>query len=390
MATNIQAAGAQAAIREPEYSALAASHEQPCVSIYTSANTSAVGGTKQGLTQFKKLLHTAAASFQGFSMNVAEAEELLTSHWRSIQENEPAHPGAEGLAIFMSRDFFGRCHLPVATAERVVVGREFFIRPLLPFVPTDDRFFVLALSQKHVKLFEGSRRGIRERTMQEVPENLHEDLQGLPFERQYQMHTASSPSSRQKGAVYHGPSLDHKDRLIHFFRDIDRGVAASLKGQQAPLVVASVDYLFPIYKEANTYPDLLEDMVTGNPDLLSPYALHAASWRIIEKQLSEARARAFAVYQAHINSSRTSSNLRKVVTAAERGLVRFLFLPSEGEQWGTVADPETVHVHSGNEPGDDELLNLAAVLTIRRGGHVYVLPANQLPEGAEAAAVFRF
>jgi hypothetical protein len=96
------------------------------------------------------------------------------------------------------------------------------------------------------------------------------------------------------------------------------------------------------------------------------------------------------VYQAHINSSRTSSNLRKVVIAAERGLVRFLFLPSEGEQWGSLAAPETVHVHNKQEPGDDELLNLAAVLTIRRGGHVYVVPPNELPEGAEVAAVFRF
>ncbi|MGD0957713.1 MAG: hypothetical protein ABR953_12930 [Candidatus Acidiferrales bacterium] len=389
MATNIHAAGAEVEIKEPEYSALAASHEQPCISIFMSDNTP-VGGMKQVLTRLKNLLKTAESSFQGFAMTVGEAEDLLKSHWRSVQDNEPVHPGTEGVAIFMSRNFFGRCHLPVAAIERVVVGREFFIRPLLAFVPTNDRFFVLALSQKHVKLFEGSRRGIRERTMKEVPESLREDLQGLHFERRYQMHTASSPASRQKGAVYHGPSLDSKDRLVHFFRDIDRGVAASLKGQQAPLVVASVDYLFPIYKEANTYPHLLEEMVTGNPDLLSPYALHAASWRIIEKQLSETRARAFAVYQAHANSSRTSSNLRKVVTAAERGLVRFLFLPSEGEQWGLLADPETVHVHSGYEPGDDELLNLAAILTIRRGGHVYVVPPNELPEGAEVTAVFRF
>jgi len=376
MASNIQAAGAEAEIKEPEYSALAASHEQPCITIYMSDNTP-VGGMEQILTRLKNLLRTAESSFQGFPMTVGEAEELLTSHWSSIQDNEPVHPGTQGLAIFMSRNFFGRCHLPIAAPGFVVVGREFFIRPLLRFVPTDDRFFVLALSQKHVKLFEGSRRGIRERTMKEVPENLHDDLEGLPF------------AARHKG-VYHGPSLDHKDRLIHFFRDIDHGVAASLKGQQAPLVVASVDYLFPIYKEANTYPDLLEDMVTGNPDLLSPYALHAASWRVVEKQFSEARARAFAVYQAHINSSRTSSNLRKVVIAAERGLVRFLFLPSEGEQWGSLAAPETVHVHNKQEPGDDELLNLAAVLTIRRGGHVYVVPPNELPEGAEVAAVFRF
>jgi len=378
MTTNLQAAEAKTAIQEPEYAALAAAHQEPCISIYTGNSSQPGAPAKQDLMRLKNLLRTAGPSFEGASMTLGEAEELLQSNWRALPEPQEAHPGgARELAIFMSRDFFGCCRLPSPVAGRVVIGHEFFVRPLLPLIPANDRFFVLALSQKHVKLFEGSRRGIRERTMKEVPENLHDDLEGLPF------------AARHKG-VYHGPSLDHKDRLIHFFRDIDHGVAASLKGQQAPLVVASVDYLFPIYKEANTYPHLLEDMVTGNPDLLSPYALHAASWRIVEKQFSEARARAFAVYQAHINSSRTSSNLRKVVIAAERGLVRFLFLPSEGEQWGSLAAPETVHVHNKQEPGDDELLNLAAVLTIRRGGHVYVVPPNELPEGAEVAAVLRF
>jgi hypothetical protein len=264
------------------------------------------------------------------------------------------------------------------------------VRPLLPLIPANDRFFVLALSQKHVKLFEGSRRGIRERTVRDIPDNFREDLEGLSFERNYEMHTASSRASGEKGAVFHGPSLQQKDRLIHYFRDVDRGIAESLKGQQAPLIVAAVEYLLPIYKAANTYPHLLEDGIPGNPDLLSPFALHAASWRIVEKHLSEAQARAFEVYSAHINSPRTSSNLRKVVASAAQGLVRFLFVPPEAEQWGSLVPPETVHVHDKPEPGDDELLNLAAILTIRHGGQVYVVPPGELPEGAGIAAVFRY
>jgi hypothetical protein len=60
-----------------------------------------------------------------------------------------------------------------------------------------------------------------------------------------------------------------------------------------------------------------------------------------------------------------------------------------GEQWGSLVLPETVHLHSGQEPGDDELLNLAAVLTLRHEGPVYVVPPDELREGASLAAVFR-
>jgi hypothetical protein len=350
------------------------------------------GSAKQQLPRLKTLLQAAGPSFRNSSISLEEAEALLTSNWHAVEEGRPPHPSAEGLAVFMSSDFFGYSHLPAAVADRVVVGGEFFIRPLLSLVPHDDRFFVLALSQKHVKLFEGSRRGIRERTLWDTPESLREDFEGysFSFERQYQMHTASSPESLQKGAVFHGRSLRHKDRIAHFFHDVDRGVVTALKGQPGPLILAALDYLVPIYREANTHTQLLDETIGGNPDLLPPNAIYAAAWKIVEEKLSKAGSRAFAVYHQHMNSPLTSSNLRETLAAAHRGLIRFLFVASVGERWGQLAPPETVHVHSTPEPGDSDLLNLAAILTLRHGGNVYVVPPNQLPEGADIAAVFRY
>lgn len=391
MTTAIQTQNERARIEEPNYEVLARVHERPCISLYMDRG-SPTGPRPAGeeLKRFKEALRDAGASFQGTSMPVEEAERLLESNRQPIEEGEAARAGMRGAAVFLSKDYFGYCRLPAPIAERVVVGSEFFVRPLLPSIPATDRFFVLALSQKHVRLFEGSRRGIEERHLQNAPENLHKDLAGLSFERRYEMHTAASPTSNQKGAIFHGPSVTNKDRLIHFFRDVDRGVATVLKGQEAPLIVAAVEYLFPIYNEANTYPHLLEDVIAGNPDLLSPDALRTASWKMFEKHLADAAAHAFGVYKQHANTPLTSSNLRKIIAAAERGTVRFLFVPATGEQWGSFEPPETVHVHEKREPGDDELLNLAAILTLRHGGRVYLVPANEPRAGAETAAVFRF
>ncbi len=389
MATNTHEIRTKDGAKEATYAELAAQHAQPCVSLYTS-DCFALNDAQQCLPRLKKALRNAESAFRNAPMTAEEAGKLLESNWLTMGQSARAHLSAQGLALFMSRDFFGYCHLPATVADHVAVGREFLVRPLLPLVPTDDRFFVLALSQKHVRLFEGSRSAIRERTMQDLPGTFREDVEGLPFERQYQMHTASSPAARQKGAIFHGPSLQHKDRLIHFFRSVDRSVADSLKGQQAPLIVATVDYLFPIYQEANTYPHLPDENIGGNPDLWPPDALHAAAWKIAEKWLREAGARAFAMYNEHVNTPLTSTNLREILAAAEQGLVRFLFLASTGERWGRPAPPETIHVHAEQEAGDEELLNLAAVLTLRHGGLVRVVPREQLGEGADMAAVFRF
>jgi hypothetical protein len=39
---------------------------------------------------------------------------------------------------------------------------------------------------------------------------------------------------------------------------------------------------------------------------------------------------------------------------------------------------------------DEELLNIAAVETLRRGGRVYTLPTHLMTGGAVAAATFRY
>ena len=55
-----------------------------------------------------------------------------------------------------------------------------------------------------------------------------------------------------------GVTDDTKENLLKYFRLIDRGLHDLLKDERAPLVLAGVEYLFPIYREANTYPRLIE------------------------------------------------------------------------------------------------------------------------------------
>jgi hypothetical protein len=375
-------------IQDASYVALAAEHVGPCISIYVNGS---VGPERaQLITRIKRLFRAAELKLRSVPMSFEDAEQLVDPKLRAIEEGQLLHLGTEGFAMFMSRDFFGLSYLPEQVADHFIVGREFHVRTLLSLMPPDDRFFILALSQKHVKLFEGSRLGIKERTLRDTPENLHEDFEGQSFERQYQLHTSSSPTSGQKGAVFHGPSLGDKDRIAHFLRDVERGVAGALKDRTAPLILATVDYFVPIYREANSYPHLVDETISGNPDQLSADAIHAAAWKILKSENSKAGTRAFSVYTEHMNTPLTSSNLRETLTAAYRGLVRFLFISSSGERWGSLVPPETVHVHDTQEPGDDDLLNLAAILTLRRGGHVYVVPPTHLRQGADVATVFRF
>jgi len=370
------------------FAALMGGHEPPCISLYLPV-TAAAGSLAGALTRGTELLRTAAAGLADTTMTLAKAEELLESRWDAVQQSAREHRNPRACAIFMAGNFFDCYWFTEPVAERATIGRAFYIRPLISLMAAGERFFVLALSQKHARLLEGSRDGMEKLKVQIVPASLREDLARQDFQRQAQFHTAGRASAGKRGSVFYGTDINLKERILHYFRTVDRTVSRALKGQSAPLVLAAVEYLYPLYQAANSYPHFAERCVPGNPDFLSPNALSAAAAKIAASHGEEAKAAALEMYRKLVNTPRTSSNLREILVAAERGRVRFLFLPPAGEQWGSFVLPETVHVHKQPEPGDDELLNLAAVLTLRHEGQVYVVSAEELREGAALAAVFR-
>ena len=77
--------------------------------------------------------------------------------------------------------------------------------------------------------------------------------------------------------------------------------------------------------------------------------------------------------------------------AAYYGRVESLFVAVDQEQWGSF-DPatETLQIHEQGEPGDEDLLDLAATQTLLHGGAVYAVEQAQMPTGVPLAAVFRY
>jgi hypothetical protein len=66
-----------------------------------------------------------------------------------------------------------------------------------------------------------------------------------------------------------------------------------------------------------------------------------------------------------------------------------LFVKLNLHQWGTFdSDTQTITLHADAEPGDEELLDLAAIQTILNDGMVYAI--DPLPDEPPLAAMFRY
>jgi hypothetical protein len=195
---------------------------------------------------------------------------------------------------------------------------------------------------------------------------------------------------------------DSKDELLHYFQKIDRALHPLLKEEKAPLVLAAVDYLQPIYRQANTYPHLVEQGAEGNPDRLSSRELHDRAWPLVQPLFAAAQQRAAAQYRQLAGTGRASGELEAVVAAACEGRVETLFVALGRQVWGTF-DPTRGRVEQHTSPlpmspagetggavgfGDVDLLDLAAAHTLRHARAVLAVEPEQVPSGTEVAAIF--
>jgi hypothetical protein len=215
-------------------------------------------------------------------------------------------------------------------------------------------------------------------------------------ERQLQFHTATGPSGGKgsRAAAFHGHGgvvQDDKVDILRYFHKVDDGLRKLLAGEQAPLMLAGVDYLLPLYREANTYPHLIEAGIEGNPDNLSAEELHQQAWAIVQPRFLEERIEAAKRFRQFADTDQASDDLAEVVPAAYHGRVETLFVALDLQQWGTF-DPATneVQLHQDTKPGDQDLLDSAAVQTLLNGGSVYAVEPEQMPVEAPLAALLRY
>ena len=81
-------------------------------------------------------------------------------------------------------------------------------------------------------------------------------------------------------------------------------------------MLAGVEYLLPLYREANTYPHLFEEGITGNQKLLKPEELSARLCHWLEPLFLQAQSEAIAQYHDLTGSDKISADLQEAVSAA--------------------------------------------------------------------------
>ena len=244
------------------------------------------------------------------------------------------------------------------------VGECFQLRPLLALASKHLEFYILALKLNDTRIFKCTDQFCE---AARFPKNAGTEAAGFV--------PGASQSSLRAEPVH---DRDHpENHLGRFYREIDRDVNALLKDGHPPLVVVGVEHEVALFHRLTTYPACVEPGIRGLPGHLGQNEMYRQSLELVRSVTTGPARRALEKFDKQIGTGHASADVQEIVRAASTGRVEHLFLLENGAVPGAV-------------DGGADLLDTAAVQTLRHGGDVQILLETSMPSGGPICAIFRY
>ncbi|MGX2039630.1 baeRF3 domain-containing protein [Methylocaldum sp. MU1018] len=298
----------------------------------------------------------------------------------------------DGLAVLAAPGLFQVYRLLRPVPELAVAADSFHTKPLLRILQSADRYQVLGLSRKEIKLFEGNRDALDPIELaEEVPRTITEAL----GEELTEPHLGVSGSGPAGPATYHGLG-GKKDELDidaeRFFRVVDRAVLEHhSRPSGLPLLLAALPEHHHLFRQVSHNPFLLAQGIDVHPDAVSADELRERAWRTVEPYYLARLAELVEAFGAARAKGMGADDPVRVAEAAVAGQVATLLIDADSEIPGRI-DSVTGRVSFDDlvHPEVDDLLDDLAEWVMKTGGQVVVVPSERMPTETGVAAIYRY
>lgn len=365
----------------------------PAVSLFTPTSRVTVEVQADRL-RWKNLLSAVDTSLHDEGVDRDAVKALLAPAWELHADIEAWQHMSDGLAMFLRPGWHRDFRVPVDVPQLAVVGDRFVVSPLVGAISSEDHFLLLAVSQRNVRLLEGTRRRVEEIELREVPTSLRDVVEA----QDPRSDTMARPlgGGRSGPAVFHGHGAADdefkNEELTRFLRHVADGLHEYLTEQSRPMVLVGLDRNVAAYRNVNSYGNVLDGDASTNPDQLSAEELHDVAWPIAAEHFAQAKKAAVEHFEQEHGTGLATTDEVAIRTAAHDGRIAALFVASEPSCWERAADGGATVIRLGADPdfASCELLDEAALATVLSGGDLYSVSSPSMFDGQSMAATFRY
>jgi hypothetical protein len=345
---------------------------------------------------FKNHLQDIKSDLQDRGYQDREVTDLLNPAYELLENSEYWRNMEEGLAVYISKDFFSSTSYPVSFKQEYYIAPEFIITPLIPLLSATEEFYILNLNQDQIKLYKADKFDIREKEIPKeyIPASMGEAMKYFEFERYFV--GKPMPSMNAPGFTAHGQrqDIDNKEKhLQEFMNQVSNGIDKLIIEDRIPLLLVGGDSIQHAFKNSSKYPEIYPETISGNYTNLNTKDLHSKAWAVVKDHVERPLKNDFNKYQAWAGTGKTSYDLDTILPAAIGGRVDSICLDKDYHVWGKIQEDSTPKVQKTRQQDDIDLVNAIARHTLLNKGRVQLLDRDKLPEkdvDVNITAVFRY
>lgn len=380
---------------------------QPAISIYMPIEHQ--NQIKKSIRlQFRGLVDQAAAFLKDNQhYDAATYTPLLDQLYQRVEDAAFWLNMDKGLAVFIAPRFERIYRLPTAFSPLAVVAPNFHTRPLMKYLSTPQQYWILAVGQNEVNLWEGNAAAVHPIDLKTLPENLQDalllDLDGVRANTSFRgtgsRFSANGASRNNPSPVFQssggsGNKEEHKAWIREYFSHVDNAVVDYLRDKNGPVVLAAVDYLHPLYRSITNLPNLAAQGIDGNIQHLNHAEIHQRAWPLIENEIARQFNGVLAMWERAYGLGNAEMDIANIARLVLEGRVHLLMIEENRSIWGQIDwNSATITRLDEKTPDSDlqtiDILDDLAEQVLARGGQVRIVATHEIPSSTGAAAILR-
>jgi hypothetical protein len=380
------------ALESDYFPVLLAAHEPPCLSLYQPTHRHHPEN-KQDSIRFRNLVRSMESSLRQ-KYAARESRPLLTPFYTLADNHEFWNHTLDGLAVLATSEIFKVYRLQRPVTELAVVADSFHTKPLMRILQSADRYQILGLNRRQVRLFEGNRYAVDEIDLAAgVPRTITDALGQDPDdpERRQRVYGPAAAGATTR----HGTDVKEEGLASdteRFFRAVDRAVLEHhSRPTGMPLLLAALPEHHHLFRAVSRNPFLAAEAIDTHPDALSLDALRERAWQLVQPYYLRRLGDLVERFGAAKTEGLGEADVAQIAMAAATGRVATVLIEADREIPGRF-DPATgaIKFDDLDNPEIDDLLDDIGVHVLKTGGEVVIVPAERMPTQTGIAAIYRY
>lgn len=285
---------------------------------------------------------------------------LLVEKVKNIPEKVLFSGMKYGLAVFVSEQVLEIIYLPFPPSNKIKISDTFYTRAIIRKLSQSEHYYILAISQKQVRLFEAYNNEI----IEEIKDG------GFPFANTTPPPYADSYTRSQAGAA---------DKLSQkFFREVNQQLQLHYDHHPLPIVLAGTVENIANYYDVVSERKLVIGAVNGNfddHDGTDLKTLVKLAVDVVREYQESHYLQAFDIIQDARKRGLVEKDLGSIYAAAKRGQVRELVVQEDHYIAGFITREGLFSYEDGKDskPTED-IVNHIVHHVIQCGGDVTFVP----------------